>query len=106
MAEICAVCFLTHSADMRTRIAPESIAKIEASGVDGALQACICLAATQTAMRRLLELVAGASVKCRGCEALVYWVTHKNGKRTPYTAAGLNHFIDCPAAAQFGKGRT
>lgn len=64
-----------------------------------------CTGAQASVVVALLGNIAGAPVKCRGCEALVYWVTHKNGKRAPYTAAGLNHFIDCPAAAQFGKGR-
>ncbi len=71
---------------------------------DGAL-ATMCILSQKTAMRHLLALVAGDPVPCRGCQAPIYWVTHKNGKRTPYTPSGLNHFIDCPAAAQFGKGR-
>lgn len=41
--------------------------------------------------------------KCRGCGADIWWVTHKNGKKAPYTAAGLNHFADCSAANKFKK---
>ncbi len=63
-----------------------------------------CVDAQSSAMQVLLGHIAGLPVPCRGCQAPIYWVTHKNGKRTPYTPAGLNHFIDCPAAAQFGKG--
>lgn len=42
---------------------------------------------------------------CRGCQAPIYWVRHKNGKAVPYTATGLNHFIDCSAAARFKKAK-
>lgn len=45
----------------------------------------------------------GDAGHCRGCSAAIYWVTHKNGKKTPYTLEGLNHFADCPAAARFKK---
>lgn len=65
-----------------------------------------CMAAQREAMRKLLKLIAGAPVKCGGCPAMVYWVTHKNGKRTPYTAAGLNHFLTCPEAERFRRGKT
>lgn len=41
--------------------------------------------------------------KCRGCGAEIFWVTHKNGKKVPYTILGLNHFIDCPQAKRFKK---
>lgn len=62
------------------------------------------MAAQREAMRKLLELVGGPPSKCRGCQAAVYWIRHRDKPTpTPYTAAGLNHFIDCPAAAQFGK---
>lgn len=40
---------------------------------------------------------------CRGCQAPIHWVRHKNGKVVPYTTDGLNHFIDCPAAKNFKK---
>lgn len=87
MAEICPLCGLAHG-----------------QSEDGDLVTLVACSAEQGfAMGRLLRAIAGEPVKCRGCEAAIYWVTHKNGKRTPYTAAGLNHFIDCPAAAQFGK---
>ena len=42
---------------------------------------------------------------CRGCGAQVFWVVHRNLKNVPYTADGLNHFIDCPKAEQFRKER-
>ncbi len=61
-----------------------------------------CYGAQSAAMRTLLTNI-GDPGKCRGCSAEIFWVTHKNGKKTPYTPAGLNHFVDCPAAKQFGK---
>lgn len=43
---------------------------------------------------------------CKGCQAPIFWVTHKrNLKPTPYTPEGLNHFADCPAAARFKRPR-
>lgn len=62
-----------------------------------------CCEAQSAAMKALLTNI-GDPGKCRGCQADIFWVTHKNGKKTPYTPAGLNHFIDCPAAKQF-KGK-
>ncbi len=62
-----------------------------------------CVDAQSGAMEKLLGLIAGSPVPCRGCRASVYWVTHKNGKRAPYTVAGLNHFVDCPAAKEFKR---
>lgn len=57
--------------------------------------------------------------KCRGCDALVYWVKTEKGKlmpvradveggRAPGTGAtdhgrGVSHFIDCPRANAFRK---
>lgn len=60
-----------------------------------------------TLEERILSLLQniGDVGACRGCQAAIYWVTHKNGKKTPYTPAGINHFIDCPARAQFGKAK-
>ena len=60
-----------------------------------------CLKASQHAMKTLLGLIGDKGV-CAGCKAEIYWVVHRNGKRTPYTPVGLNHFIDCPEAARFG----
>jgi hypothetical protein len=46
----------------------------------------------------------GDKGQCRGCGAEIWWITHnKSGKKVPYTPEGLNHFADCPAAAQFKK---
>ena len=53
-------------------------------------------------IHRLLTQVGGES-KCRGCDAAIWWVVHRNGKKAPYTADALNHFADCPAAAKFRK---
>lgn len=54
-------------------------------------------------IKKLLSLV-GSQGKCKGCGAEIWWVPHlANGTRAPYTAEGLNHFIDCPDAAQFKR---
>jgi len=52
-------------------------------------------------MSLLLQI--GDMGTCKGCGAPIYWVTHKNGKKAPYTTEGLNHFIDCPSANRFKK---
>ena len=51
-------------------------------------------------IKRLLDQI-GDKGTCRGCNAEIWWVVHKNGKRAPYTATGLNHFADCPKAQSF-----
>ena len=33
-----------------------------------------------------------------GCGATIWWVRHANGKRAPYTADAMNHWIDCVQA--------
>lgn len=54
-------------------------------------------------MEKLLKMIGDPGV-CRGCRAQIVWVTHKNGKKTPYTWAGLNHFIfDCPDREDFKR---
>lgn len=40
---------------------------------------------------------------CRGCGAQIFWLRHKNGRATPYTAEGANHFIDCAARDEFKR---
>lgn len=51
-------------------------------------------------IKKLLAQV-GEEARCRGCQTPIWWVTHRNGRLAPYTAAGLNHFADCPRAADF-----
>ena len=53
-------------------------------------------------IERLFKNIADPGI-CRGCGAAIFWVTHKNGRKTPYTASGLNHFIDCPKAKEFKR---
>lgn len=55
---------------------------------------------TEELMLALLKNV-GDPGQCRGCQSPIFWVTHRNGKKAPYTPAGLNHFADCPAAGDF-----
>lgn len=61
-----------------------------------------CLQAMEKAMTDLLKN-AGHFGTCTACNAPIVWIRHTNGKNTPYTTEGLNHFIDCPAREQFGK---
>ena len=55
-----------------------------------------CLEASAANILALLGRI-GKQAVCAGCTRPIFWVTHTNGKRTPYTESGLNHFIDCPA---------
>ena len=43
----------------------------------------------------------GQQGTCRGCGAPVFCIPHRNGKKAPYTAAGLNHFANCEKAEHF-----
>jgi hypothetical protein len=61
-----------------------------------------CIDAQKAAMLALLNQIGNKGV-CRGCGAEIYWVRHKNGKATPYTPAGMNHFLDCPKAKEFKR---
>jgi hypothetical protein len=63
-------------------------------------QANVCRGAQQEATLALLRNI-GDSALCSGCQAAIYWVRHKNGRKTPYDPSGLNHFISCPKAEQF-----
>lgn len=63
----------------------------------------MCVNALQSKLRALLKAVGDEGV-CSACLAPIIWVVHRNGKRAPYTLAGLNHFADCPAAERFRKG--
>ncbi len=53
-------------------------------------------------MFQLLTYV-GNKGTCKGCGDEIWWVTHLRGAKTPYTRAGLNHFIDCSNAKDFRK---
>ena len=58
------------------------------------------LSTPQARLKHLLQQV-GEPGHCRGCSTPVYWVTHRNGVKAPYTLEGLNHFADCPVRDQF-----
>lgn len=56
--------------------------------------------------KNLLALLKNCAVEarpCRACGATLYMVVHANGKKAPYTEAGVNHFIDCPQAGRFRR---
>jgi hypothetical protein len=68
--------------------------------------AAVPLASDPTELRRrILTLLSnvGEKARCKGCMVEIWWVRHSNGKQAPYTAEGLNHFIDCPNRDQFRK---
>lgn len=44
--------------------------------------------------------------QCNSCGRPIWWVTTKNGKAAPFTQDALNHFGDCPHAAQHRKAST
>lgn len=47
---------------------------------------------------RMLDVLERTAVEhrpCSSCGAKLWLVMHANGKKTPYTADGLNHFVDC-----------
>jgi hypothetical protein len=60
------------------------------------------LSAATALMTNLLGHI-GERMQCRGCHAEIYFVVHRNGRRTPYDPTGINHFITCPHAADFKK---
>lgn len=93
MAETCKHCHLVHDG----QIGDDAV---DAVTVIHSIEACI--AAQKVAMRALLQKI-GKQVACGGCGASIYFVLHSNGKRVPYTEAGLNHFVDCPARDQFKR---
>lgn len=49
----------------------------------------------------LLKNVAEFERPCKACSARLFFVRHRNGKITPYTKQAVNHFINCPGAAEF-----
>lgn len=97
MADTCIRCHLVHA----NSTAPAATRQ-ELPAMALAIE---CIEAQKLAMRNLLRLI-GKQVACGGCGASMYFVVHNNGKRVPYTEAGLNHFIDCPQRDQFARPKT
>lgn len=62
-----------------------------------------CAEAMEKAMSDLLKNI-GKLGTCSGCNAVIVWVLHRNGKHVPYTTEGLNHFVNCPFRERFGNG--
>jgi hypothetical protein len=56
-------------------------------------------------LEALLSVVAEAHRPCKWCAKPLYFVRHRNGKLTPYTAQGVNHFLDCPHTTETQKSR-
>lgn len=53
-------------------------------------------------IRTLLNRI-GNYTKCPACQTEMWWVTHKNGKKAPYTVEAVVHFNECKAAEGFGQ---
>jgi len=56
----------------------------------------------QRNIRTLLNRI-GNYTKCPACKKEMWWVTHKNGKKAPYTVEAVVHFKECTAAEGFGQ---
>ena len=56
----------------------------------------------QANIDRLLVAI-GDTGRCSGCNATIVWVVHKNGRKAPYDADAVNHFVSCPNRDQFRK---
>ncbi len=81
---------------------------ISGEGLQAAKDTCrklveVALVKRQQIMLNLLNEI-GVKSSCRGCSVDIWFIQRSGGKATPYTAAGTNHFIDCPHAARFRKG--
>lgn len=98
MAEICKNCHLPH--------APAPIPDSLTDPMEKRwIQEATCVDAQKLAMRQLLGRLANATT-CEGCGAAIYFLRHANGANTPTTAAGLVHFVDCPARDQFKRPKS
>jgi len=51
-------------------------------------------------IEKLLDQLGDRAI-CKGCGRQIWWVTHRNGKKAPYTNEALNHFADCPESEKF-----
>ena len=60
-------------------------------------------AAYEANIARLMKTIGADVGLCLGCNARVYWVTTRKGKKAPFTAAALSHFADCPDAAKYRR---
>lgn len=87
--QLCPYCLLPHAGEHRP---------LTAGGFTGE-----CAQAQAETMKRLIGQI-GRPGTCSGCHREIFWIAHRNGRVTPYTAQGLNHFIDCPAGDRFKKG--
>jgi hypothetical protein len=60
------------------------------------------LIARANTLGRLLRTV-GDFGECRGCSAIIWWVTTKTGRAAPYNADGTSHFATCPKSDEFRR---
>lgn len=51
----------------------------------------------------LMKAIGAEAGTCSRCNAPIWWVRTKAGKKAPYNLGGLNHFADCPDAQKFRR---
>lgn len=56
-------------------------------------------------LKAVLERAAELIRPCKRCGEVLYFVRAADGAIAPYTAAGLNHFTNCPHANEFHRKR-
>ena len=71
--------------------------------VDATLRQDHTLADLAERTTALLKRIACEIRPCKACGTMLYFVVHSNGKVAPYTADAMNHFANCPEAAQFHR---
>lgn len=61
--------------------------------------------ATMSPPDKLAIPVGAEPRRCKGCQALIYFVHNHNNRITPVNLDGMPHHVTCPKAAQFRKAR-
>jgi hypothetical protein len=46
---------------------------------------------------------AGRQDVCKRCRAMVYWITHRNGRPSPYNVDGTRHLANCQTSKPLNK---
>lgn len=59
--------------------------------------------AFSNAVVNLFKVIGATPADCKMCGRAIWFVTTRQGKQAPYTAAGISHFADCPHAKEFRR---
>lgn len=51
-----------------------------------------------------VQAAAPGTDRCRSCNAPIVWGETEGGKRAPFNADGVNHFVTCPDGRAWRKG--